>query len=247
MSDAVRADPGQWVVNIRSRSFRLPTSSADPRLQPHRQPIHDGAWPSRAGTWRAGRQERAWNTFAADQGGQQWRRLLNPDPGSRFQNTGGWRALTIEAPDYLVVLAAPTPIGWSPPVAWADRDVVAKPLADAFLVAAAGGVLLAALVLVVYGVSLQIGCPVHGLEVTPVVRRRPAGRGGRFPSRRSTVLRGARRRCSPRRRQAAETEVPLPDARAKVHRSKEPDDRDRRDGQADRSWRDTKCPEFVSS
>jgi two-component sensor histidine kinase len=50
-------------------------------------------------------------------------------------------------------------------VAWAPRDIVARPLADAFWSLLVGGLLLATLViLVIYWVSLQIGRSVHRLE-----------------------------------------------------------------------------------
>jgi two-component sensor histidine kinase len=54
--------------------------------------------------------------------------------------------------------------GWTL-VAWAPRDIVTRPLSDAFWSLLVGGLLLAALViLAIYWVSLQIGRSVHRLE-----------------------------------------------------------------------------------
>src|SRR5690606_11931381 len=54
--------------------------------------------------------------------------------------------------------------GWTL-VAWAPRDLVARPLSEAFWSLAVGGVLLAAtVILAIYWVGLQIGRSVHGLK-----------------------------------------------------------------------------------
>ncbi|MGV3490554.1 MAG: cache domain-containing protein, partial [Devosia sp.] len=85
-------------------------------------------------------------------------------PPEDYGSAAGWR--TVSRPDGDIVVATQQSIltGWTL-VAWADEDVVNRPLADAFWSLLAGGVLLAALVvLVVYAVSLQIGRSVHGLE-----------------------------------------------------------------------------------
>lgn len=155
---------------------------------------------------------------AADQGGSTGDafKLL---PVADLGTTGGWRALTVEGTDYLVVSQRSTLTGWSL-VAWADRDVVAKPLADAFWSLLAGGVLLAALVvLVVYGVSLQIGRSVHGLEAD--AKRLGAGQpveARPFPIEEIETVSAALGDAS-RRRQAAETEVRFL-MRELAHRSK---------------------------
>lgn len=140
-------------------------------------------------------------------------------PVADLGTTGGWRGLTIEGTDYLVVSQRSTLTGWSL-VAWAERDVVAKPLADAFWSLLAGGVLLAALVvLVVYGVSLQIGRSVHGLEAD--AKRLGAGQpveARSFPIEEIETVSAALGDAS-RRRQAAETEVRFL-MRELAHRSK---------------------------
>ncbi|WP_439599791.1 sensor histidine kinase [Devosia sp.] len=155
---------------------------------------------------------------AADQGGNTGD-AFNLLPVADLGTTGGWRALTIEGTDYLVVSQRSTLTGWSL-VAWADRDVVAKPLADAFWSLLAGGVLLAALVvLVVYGVSLQIGRSVHGLEAD--AKRLGAGQpveARPFPIEEIETVSAALGDAS-RRRQAAETEVRFL-MRELAHRSK---------------------------
>ena len=155
---------------------------------------------------------------AADQGGNTGD-AFNLLPVTDLGTTGGWRALTIEGTDYLVVSQRSTLTGWSL-VAWADRDVVAKPLADAFWSLLAGGVLLAALVvLVVYGVSLQIGRSVHGLEAD--AKRLGAGQpveARPFPIEEIETVSAALGDAS-RRRQAAETEVRFL-MRELAHRSK---------------------------
>jgi two-component sensor histidine kinase len=105
-------------------------------------------------------------------------------------------------------------------VAWAPRDIVARPLADAFWSLLAGGVLLAALVvLVVYWVSLQIGRSVHGLESD--AKRLGAGQpveARSFPIAEIETVSNALGDAS-RRRQAAETEVRFL-MRELAHRSK---------------------------
>lgn len=155
---------------------------------------------------------------AADRGGNTGD-AFNLIPVADLGSTGGWRALTIEGTDYLVVSQRSTLTGWSL-VAWADRDVVAKPLADAFWSLLAGGVLLAALVvLVVYGVSLQIGRSVHGLEAD--AKRLGAGQpveARPFPIEEIETVSSALGDAS-RRRQAAETEVRFL-MRELAHRSK---------------------------
>jgi len=155
---------------------------------------------------------------AADQGGNTGD-AFNLAPIDELGSTSGWRSLVSEDKDYLVVAQRSTLTGWTL-VAWADRGVVAKPLADAFWSLLAGGVLLAALVvLVVYGVSLQIGRSVHGLEAD--AKRLGAGQpveARHFPIEEIETVSSALGDAS-RRRQAAETEVRFL-MRELAHRSK---------------------------
>lgn len=109
--------------------------------------------------------------------------------------------------------------GWTL-IAWAPRSVIAKPLTDAVWSLAVGGLLLAAIVvLVVYWVTLQIGRSVRGLEADA----KRLGTGQPVTARDypiteiasiSTALEGASRT-----RQQAETEVRFL-MRELAHRSK---------------------------
>jgi len=76
----------------------------------------------------------------------------------------GWNAIQTDSGEMVVAIQRSMLTGWTL-VAWAPGDVVARPLADAFWSLLVGGLLLAALViLVIYWVSLQIGRSVHRLE-----------------------------------------------------------------------------------
>lgn len=87
--------------------------------------------------------------------------LLNPDSLSSAQ---GWNEISTTSGEMVAAIQRSFLTGWTL-VAWAPRDVVARPLADAFWSLLVGGLLLAALViLVIYWVSLQIGRSVHRLE-----------------------------------------------------------------------------------
>ncbi len=87
--------------------------------------------------------------------------LLNTDSLSAAP---GWNAISTSSGQMVAAVQRSVLTGWTL-VAWAPRDVVARPLADAFWSLLVGGLLLAALViLVIYWVSLQIGRSVHRLE-----------------------------------------------------------------------------------
>jgi hypothetical protein len=196
-------------------------AAADPRVQPHAGQLSMALLASRMPEgWHVALVDRKGVIIAAaDQGGNTGD-AFNLLPMADLGSTAGWRAAsTIEGTDYLVVSQRSTLTGWSL-VAWADRDVVAKPLADAFWSLLAGGVLLAALVvLVVYGVSLQIGRSVHGLEAD--AKRLGAGQpveARPFPIEEIETVSEALGDAS-RRRQAAETEVRFL-MRELAHRSK---------------------------
>jgi two-component sensor histidine kinase len=221
ISDAVFGRVSQqWVVNI-----------LQPIFPANQQPLILGfsrGASQLSNTLLASRMPEGWHVAlvdrkgvliaAAAQGGNTGD-AFNLAPIDELGSTAGWRSLVSEGKDYLVVAQRSTLTGWTL-VAWADRAVVAKPLADAFWSLLAGGVLLAALVvLVVYGVSLQIGRSVHGLEAD--AKRLGAGQpveARHFPIEEIETVSSALGDAS-RRRQAAETEVRFL-MRELAHRSK---------------------------
>lgn len=221
VSDAVFGELSQqWVVNILQPifpagvppmilGFSRTASQLSLALLASRMP--DG--------WHVALVDRQGVIIAASGEGGNTGDAFNLAPVDELGSTSGWRALASEGKDYLVVAQRSLLTGWTL-VAWADRDVVAKPLADAFWSLLAGGVLLAALVvLVVYGVSLQIGRSVHGLEAD--AKRLGAGQpveARSFPIAEIETVSSALGDAS-RRRQAAETEVRFL-MRELAHRSK---------------------------
>jgi two-component sensor histidine kinase len=169
-----------------------------------------------------------WNVALVDGGG----RIIAASPGAGsigdafpltnvadMSSTTDWRNVELEGEHALFVAQRSLLSDWTV-VAWAPRDIVARPLADAFWSLLAGGVLLAALVvLVVYWVSLAIGRSVHGLEAD--AKRLGAGQpveARSFPIAEIETVSDALGDAS-RRRQAAETEVRFL-MRELAHRSK---------------------------
>lgn len=76
----------------------------------------------------------------------------------------GWTEISAGGVPIVAVVQRSFLTGWTL-VAWAPSGIVARPLSDAFWSLLVGGLLLAALViLVIYWVSLQIGRSVHRLE-----------------------------------------------------------------------------------
>ena len=133
--------------------------------------------------------------------------------------TTGWRRVDIGGTASLLIAQKSMLSAWTV-VAWAPQDFVARPLADAFWSLLAGGVLLAALVvLVVYWVSLQIGRSVQGLAAD--AKRLGSGQpveARPFPIAEIETVSQALGEAS-RRRQSAETEVRFL-MRELAHRSK---------------------------
>lgn len=169
-----------------------------------------------------------WNVALVDGKGQ----VVAASPGAGetgdtfgLQNVAGmsstteWRHLDVNGEPSLVVAQRSLLSDWTV-VGWARQDIVTRPLADAFWSLLAGGVLLAALVvLVVYWVSLAIGRSVHGLEAD--AKRLGAGQpveARSFPIAEIETVSTALGDAS-RRRQAAETEVRFL-MRELAHRSK---------------------------
>lgn len=131
----------------------------------------------------------------------------------------GWQRVESAGGDVLLVSQRSMLSDWTV-IAWASRDVVTRPLAEAFWSLIAGGVLLAALVvLVVYWVSVQIGRSVQGLAAD--AKRLGAGQpveARTFPIAEIETVSEALGDAS-RRRQTAETEVRFL-MRELAHRSK---------------------------
>ncbi len=169
--------------------------------------------------WHVALVDRKGVIIALSGGGGQTGDAFNLIPLDQMGSSSGWRDIRADGKDYLVVTQQSLLTGWSL-VAWAERDVVSRPLADAFWSLLAGGVLLAALVvLVIYGVSLQIGRSVHGLEAD--AKRLGSGQpveARSFPIAEIETVSAALGDAS-RRRQAAETEVRFL-MRELAHRSK---------------------------
>jgi two-component sensor histidine kinase len=133
--------------------------------------------------------------------------------------SAGWIPVKSETEDYLAVVQRSSLTGWTL-YAWAPRALIAQPLASAFWSLLVGGVLLAAVVvLIIYWVSLQIGRSVHGLEDDAKL----LGAGETVPARDYPISEIATVSQSiadaSRRRRAAETEVRLL-MRELAHRSK---------------------------
>lgn len=210
----------QWVINILLPIY--PTTGRPAVLALSREASQ------LAGTLLANKMPEGWDVaLVADDGkviasttedqaiGSQFRRATV----SEISGGLGWRAISSPDGDNLFVAQKSLLTGWSL-VAWAPRDVVAQPLANAFWSLLLGGALLAVLViLVIYWVSLQIGRSVHGLQAD--ARRLGSGQpveARSFPIAEIETVSEALGEAS-RRRQAAEIEVRFL-MRELAHRSK---------------------------
>lgn len=135
------------------------------------------------------------------------------------QDQGLWRPGTLNDAKVIGVYWNVSDRGWRV-VAWAPQETVEKPFLQAFGSLVFGGLLLAALVvLVIYWVSLQIGRSVRGLESD--AKRLGSGQpveARSFPIAEIETVSNALGEAS-RRRQAAETEVRFL-MRELAHRSK---------------------------
>lgn len=132
---------------------------------------------------------------------------------------GTWQNVDVDGRASTAVYWNVANAGWRV-VAWAPESAVQRPLVEAFWSLLAGGILLsAAVVLVIYWVSLRIGRSVHGLEEDA----RLLGAGEAVPVRSYPVSEiatvSAALAEASRRRKAAETEVRLL-MRELAHRSK---------------------------
>jgi two-component sensor histidine kinase len=145
-------------------------------------------------------------------------RFTLADVGS-LQSTSGFITLASDANNYRAAVRKSDLTGWTL-VAWAPASVIGKPLADAVWSLAVGGLLLAAIiVLIVYWVTLQIGRSVRGLEVD--AKRLGTGQpvnARDYPISEIATVSAAIAEASSRRQQA-ETEVRFL-MRELAHRSK---------------------------
>ena len=133
--------------------------------------------------------------------------------------SAGWIPISAGNDQYLAAIRQSNLTGWSI-FAWAPRDVITQPLSTAFWSLIVGGVLLAAVVvLIIYWVSLQIGRSVHGLEDDAML----LGSGAAVPLRHYPISEIATVSASladaSKSRKTAETEVRLL-MRELAHRSK---------------------------
>lgn len=221
ISDAVVGRVSQqWVINI----FM-------PIYPPEREPLilaFSRAASELSGVLLASRMPDGWNVALVDRKGViiaasgeagQTGTQFDVLPASELRSAAGWRTVPTPAGDVVVATQQSVLTGWSL-VAWAEDRVVSRPLAEAFWTLLAGGVLLAALVvLVIYAVSIQIGRSVHGLEAD--AKRLGSGQpveARDFPIAEIETVSSALGEAS-RRRQAAETEVRFL-MRELAHRSK---------------------------
>jgi two-component sensor histidine kinase len=138
---------------------------------------------------------------------------------SRLATTPGLVTLQARDGTYRAAIRRSELTGWTL-IAWAPTSVISKPLFDAVWSLAVGGLLLAALVvLVVYWVTLQIGSSVRGLAAE--AKRLGAGQpvtARNYPISEIASVSGAIAEASTRRQQA-ETEVRFL-MRELAHRSK---------------------------
>lgn len=170
--------------------------------------------------WYAALLDRKGAIIASSPGGGQTGAIFPLAAAADLASSSGWTTLAADGGTVQLAVVQKSPLtGWTL-VAWAPRELVARPLAEAFWSLAIGGVLLAAMViLAIYWVGLQIGRSVHGLEADAML----LGAGRPVPARDYPIseiatVSGALADAS-RRRQAAETEVRFL-MRELAHRSK---------------------------
>jgi two-component sensor histidine kinase len=181
-----------------------------------------------AGALSSARLPEGWNVALVDASGAviasspgaavQGERFALADPGT-LGTSAGWVEIRNEDQHNLAVVQYSPLTGWTL-YAWAPYELIARPLATAVWSLIVGGILLAAVVvLVIYWVSLQIGRSVHGLEDD--ARRMGAGEtvtAKDYPISELATVSESLADASARRK-AAETEVRLL-MRELAHRSK---------------------------
>jgi len=202
-----------------------------PVFPPNRDPVvlglsRDGE--TMAATLLADKLPAGWNVALVDGKGQV---IAGTDPtastGTTFVlsdltllgSSGGWSEVEAAGVPTIAVAGRSMLTGWSV-VAWAPREVVTRPLSEAFWSLIVGGLLLAAItILAIYAVSLRISRSVHRLEDDAAL----LGSGEAVPARDYPISEIANisqaLADASRRRRAAEVEVRFL-MRELAHRSK---------------------------
>lgn len=167
--------------------------------------------------WHAALVDRKGDVIAATPGGGRTGEPFLLAGADSLASSSGWSQLGDS--EYQAVVQRSPLTGWTL-VAWAPRELITQPLAEAFWSLLVGGVLLAALVIsIIYWVSLQIGRSVRDLEADA----RRLGAGAEVPVRAYPITEisnvAAAIGDASHRRKAAETEVRFL-MRELAHRSK---------------------------
>jgi two-component sensor histidine kinase len=167
--------------------------------------------------WHVALVDRKGDIIAASPGGGRTGDPFLLAGADSLASSSGWSQLGDS--EYQAVVQRSPLTGWTL-VAWAPRELITQPLAEAFGSLLVGGVLLAALVIIIiYWVSLQIGRSVRDLEADA----RRLGAGEEVPVRAYPITEIANVAAAigdaSHRRKAAETEVRFL-MRELAHRSK---------------------------
>jgi two-component sensor histidine kinase len=169
--------------------------------------------------WNVAMVDKAGTVIAASQGAGEAGERFRLAEIAALDTTPGLINLRAEGENFRAAVRKSFLTGWTL-VAWAPSAVIGKPLMDAVWSLAVGGLLLAAIVvLVVYWVTLQIGRSVRGLEAE--AKRLGAGQpvtARDYPISEIATVSSAIEDAS-KRRQQAETEVRFL-MRELAHRSK---------------------------
>ncbi|RYE07365.1 MAG: HAMP domain-containing protein [Hyphomicrobiales bacterium] len=169
--------------------------------------------------WNVAMVDHAGTIIAASEGGGESGERFRLAQVAQLDTTPGLISIRADGEMYRAAVRQSFITGWTL-VAWAPSSLIGKPLMDAVWSLAVGGLLLAAIVvLVVYWVTLQIGRSVRGLEAE--AKRLGAGQpvtARDYPISEIATVSSAIEDAS-KRRQQAETEVRFL-MRELAHRSK---------------------------
>ena len=169
--------------------------------------------------WNVAMVDKSGTVIAASEGAGESGEHFRLAEVAQLDSTPGLITIRADGDAYRAAVRQSLITGWSL-VAWAPSSLIGKPLMDAVWSLAVGGLLLAAIVvLVVYWVTLQIGRSVRGLEAE--AKRLGAGQpvtARNYPISEIATVSAAIEEAS-KRRQQAETEVRFL-MRELAHRSK---------------------------